>query len=279
MIAVQEKLQNLFRLVDDDSAEIQKILRQQLLENAIEVMFNRLNYIETLNEVHIDRFRAILDEIHIDLVLHGFRQIKDISLEDIDLEKCMLLLSYWNDNNANISKTIQELDSLADEISIGIPTKGHPLGFIDHINYYLFVEFGFAGKGKDNYNPDSYYLNHLLTTKKGIPITISIFYMLIAKRLGFPVYGVSLPEHFVLKFYNDEDEIFFDPFNGGKIYSKEDCLDFFKNTDYRDFDSILNGCSNLEVFRQILDNLYQMFSTQENVEKRNQVKEIITVFS
>ena len=274
---VQEKLQNLFKLLDDDSPEIQKILRQQLLENALEVIFNQFQYIELVDEVCITRFEGVLNEIHINLVLEGFQQIKENSLEDIDLEKCMLLMSYWNDNNVNILKTIQELDNLADEISIGMPKKGHPLGFIDHINYYLFKEFGYQGESQDYYNPENYYLHHLLETKKGIPITLSIFYMLISKRLGIPVYGVSLPEHFLLKFFNEDDEIFFDPFYGGKIYSKENCMSVGGSSNFQDVDRVLMDCTNLEIFTQVLKNLYQIYASQENVQKRDQIKEILAV--
>lgn len=275
MIEVQEKLQNLFKLLDDDSLEIQNILRDQLLQNASEVIFNQHRYRAQLDNFHIARFNYIVNELHFPLVKKALHQLVDSSLEDIDLEKGMLLLSYWRDNTLDTFNISGKLDQISREISIGIPLKGHPLSFLDHLNYFLFQEYNFTGNKLDYYNPDNSYLDKVLQTKKGIPITLSILYMLVASRLGMPVFGVPMPAHFILKFYNDEDEIFFDPYYGGKIYSRQICLSYLENARSENVNEILSGCSNVDIIKRVLRNLKLAYSSYEPDAKR--VEEIETL--
>ena len=92
------------------------------------------------------------------------------------------------------------------------------------LNRVLFQEEGLRGNRDDFYDPRNSFLNDVLDRKLGIPITLSVVYMEVARRVGFPVAGVGMPGHFLLKHYDVvAGEIFIDAFNRGSILSPDDC--------------------------------------------------------
>ena len=117
----------------------------------------------------------------------------------------------------DVHETLKKIDSMGDELNLSIkklmPLR--PTQLIDKINNYLYKEKEFEPNLQDYYNPLNSYLNVVLEHKTGIPITLSILYMRIAYNLGFMLYPVNFPSHFLLKHTLDGDnsEIIIDPFN------------------------------------------------------------------
>jgi len=97
--------------------------------------------------------------------------------------------------------------------------------FVETANRYLFVEAGFHGATEDYYNPANSCLNRVLETRCGIPITLSIVYMEIARRLAKHVSGVGLPGHFVVRYDDPEYSAIIDPFHGGAILDAARCCE------------------------------------------------------
>ncbi|RMH80146.1 MAG: hypothetical protein D6681_18770 [Calditrichaeota bacterium] len=258
---IGEKLPGLVRLMDDDSTEIQKIIRQEILSHALEIILNKEAYFDRLSSDEIARFTQLLQTLHLDLVKQALAGVVQSPLDEIDLEAALLVISYWDSPDVDCGAVQARLDLLAGEIACGMPFTGHPLGFIDHISQVLFGEYGFRGNLEDYYHPGNSYLHTVLETRLGIPISLSIVYMLIAKRLNFPVFGVGMPAHFILKFDNGEDEIYFDPFYGGRVYPRRACLNYLRQLKVPDPEHILRGCSNLDVFKRVLRNLHLVYSS------------------
>lgn len=88
---------------------------------------------------------------------------------------------------------------------------------------YLSHEMGFRGNQQDYYDPRNSYLNQVLDRRTGIPITLSLVAMTVGTRAGLKVEGVGLPQHFIVKAVDGDQEIFFDPFHGGRILTVEQC--------------------------------------------------------
>ncbi len=258
------QIQHLLKLLDDRSPEIQKIVRRSLLENSLELILKRPFYrLRTENEL-----RSILDtlfeELHAQMVLSAFQELLKKNLEDIDLEKAVLLLAYWNNPQLDIPAFIQRLNRIAGEIESGLPMSGHPLGFVDHINGILFKKYRFRGNTRDYYNPDNSFIDRVVETRKGIPITLSVLYLLIARRLGIPVVGVPMPAHFIVKMDNGSDEIFFDPFYSGKIYSRQECLGYLENANLMKSMGILDGCPDYEIVMRMMRNIHLVYSSYKD---------------
>lgn len=123
----------------------------------------------------------------------------------------------------NVDASLGSLDDmgrqLAESAKKKLPSPRRPTQVIEHINSYLFETQKFKPNTDDYYNPLNSYLNVVVERKTGIPITLCILYMRIAKALDFQLVPINFPSHFLLKHVMEggNGEIVIDPFNGGRI--------------------------------------------------------------
>ncbi|HUD00117.1 MAG TPA: tetratricopeptide repeat protein, partial [Candidatus Polarisedimenticolaceae bacterium] len=98
----------------------------------------------------------------------------------------------------------------------------NPYRVIAALNTVLFKELDFQGNRSEYYDPKNSFLNDVMTRKKGIPISLSVIYMEVARRVGLSLAGVGFPGHFLVKYDDGDVEILIDVFNGGEIRAQED---------------------------------------------------------
>ena len=116
------------------------------------------------------------------------------------------------------------LNDLAARVQSRVPHVAETRDVIAALNTVLFDEEGFSGNCDDYYDPRNSFLNDVLERKTGIPITLALVYLEVARRVGFPLFGVGMPGHFLLKHYDqDGRETFIDAFNSGRIMTAGDC--------------------------------------------------------
>ncbi len=99
----------------------------------------------------------------------------------------------------------------------------YPMRMVQEINQYLFVEQNFSGNDHDYYDPRNSFITDVLDRRLGIPLSLSIIYMVIGDRLGFAIEGISFPGHFIVRPQHPDLEIFIDPYHKGEILFPEDC--------------------------------------------------------
>src|SRR5262245_59813142 len=115
-----------------------------------------------------------------------------------DLDRAALLLARIEYTNLEIDPYLELLDSYATELSSKLRPGFSGLDYVLTANRYLFEELGFAGNAENYYDPRNSCLNDVLTSRLGIPITLSVVYMEVARRLNKPVFGIGLPGHFLV---------------------------------------------------------------------------------
>lgn len=123
---------------------------------------------------------------------------------------------------------LRRLDHMANELRDRLPAETYPLKIIRAINEYLFEAQGFVGNHHDYYNPQNSFLNQVLDRRTGIPITLSLVYLELARRIDFPMAGVGMPGHFLVRPTLGEMAIFVDAFHKGEVMFEEDCRDLIK---------------------------------------------------
>jgi len=146
----------------------------------------------------------------------------------IDLAKAACYLAQEEYPNLDIAAQLAILDDMAEVLREQLPEAPYPLKIIRTLNHVMFDQFGFRGNDKNYYDPRNSFLNEVLTRRTGIPITLSLVYLELAKRINFPMVGVGMPGHFLIRPMVDEMDIFVDPFHGGEVLFTQDCNDRFK---------------------------------------------------
>lgn len=141
----------------------------------------------------------------------------------IDLAKTALYIAQEEYPELDLEKYLQAIDTMAEELALRLPESSYPLKIIEKINQYLFDELNFNGNTKDYYDPRNSFLNNVIDRRLGIPISLSLVYLEIAKRLDFPMVGIGLPGHFLIRPDFEDAGIFVDVFERGEILFEQDC--------------------------------------------------------
>ena len=146
-------------------------------------------------------------------------------------------------------------------------TRADPRGPIDTLNQFLFEDQGFSGNSGDYDDPRNSFLNQVLDRRTGIPITLAVVYIEVARRAGVRVDGVNFPGHFLLRFpLGAEDEpgsaVFVDPFHGGSTLSEGDCRSLLRRHagDSVEFDPrLLAPATKQQILVRMLGNLKRLY--------------------
>ncbi|HEY9624898.1 MAG TPA: SirB1 family protein [Crinalium sp.] len=143
--------------------------------------------------------------------------------EQINLARAALYFAQEEYPALDPEEYLNTLDTMAAEIEERLPPTRYPLKVVQTINQYLYQDLKFTGNAADYYDPRNSYLNQVIERRTGIPITLALVYLEIARRLDFPMVGVGMPGHFLIRPIGDDLEVFVDPFHQGEILFPEDC--------------------------------------------------------
>jgi regulator of sirC expression with transglutaminase-like and TPR domain len=143
---------------------------------------------------------------------------------EMDLDRAALTLATIEFPGLAMENCLSTLDAYAREIG-SRAKSGHGRHYVDAVNQFLFQELGIRGNEDDYYDPYNSCLNEVITRRVGIPITLSVLYMEISRRLERPVFGIGLPGHFVVQYNDGQYSTFIDPFHGGELLSADQCYD------------------------------------------------------
>ena len=176
--------------------------------------------------------------------------------EEINLAEAALLIARTEYPELDLPKHLSRLENMAGQISAD-PGRSD-IGNILALNEFLFEREKFTGNEEEYDDPRNSFLNDVLDRKKGIPITLSLVYMELARRHGLPVWGVSFPGHFLVKYAADSGEIIIDPFNQGAVMTRQDCDERLKSNFGEDAEfrpEFLDAASNKQILSRMINNL------------------------
>ncbi len=135
------------------------------------------------------------------------------------VEKCLKFAQLLEYPDLNIDAYIQKINRIGMSLKESINDVKNPTYLISMLNEHLFENLGFSGDDDDYYNPKNNFLNKVIDKKSGLPITISILYVEVAKFVGLDLKIVGFPSHVLVK-YNEE--MILDPFNDGSLLDVDD---------------------------------------------------------
>lgn len=144
------------------------------------------------------------------------------------IEKCLKLAQLLEYSNLDIQSYIEKINEIAKSLKVLLSEVKNPTYLISMLNEHMFSRLGFRGDTNDYYDPKNNFLNHVIDKKTGIPITLSIIYVEVAKRIGLDLRICGFPSHVVVK---HGEEMVLDPFESGRLLGIEDLEEIL----YRNF--------------------------------------------
>lgn len=199
-------------------------------------------------------------------------------VSEVSLDVAALELARIEFPAVDISACLSRLDQLAEQIGSTLPGHVAGLEFINRMNEVLFDILGFEGNRDEYYDPRNSCLNSVLTRRLGIPITLSLMYMEVGRRLSQNIYGVGLPGHFIVAYETSASRYWVDPFHRGRILSFADCCELAKQTgrvDIRANGAALAPVTKRQILVRMLNNLKAIYLRGSVLEKARMVLDLL----
>ena len=190
-----------------------------------------------------------------------------VSGPEMDLARVALTIALPEYPELDVPQHLARVERMAESVSEAAGDAEDPYRRLACVDYVLFKQQGFKGNGDDYYDPENSFLNRVMARKTGIPITLSVLYMEVARRVGLEVRGVGFPGHFLVKTVCDGEEIFVDPFHGGSILSPQDLqglLDKLYGGRLEVQPEYLLAVSNSQIVQRMLNNIKLIYANRQD---------------
>jgi regulator of sirC expression with transglutaminase-like and TPR domain len=196
-----------------------------------------------------------------------FIEIVSRNEEGVNLAEAALLIAAEEYPRLDIARYLEKLENFgarARERAANLTTAPE---LITALNVTLFTELGFQGNRENYYDPRNSFLNEVIDRRTGIPITLSVVYIEVARQIGFTVEGVGLPGHFVAGHFTPSTEYFIDVFNDGRLLSENACADLVAGMSQGKvkFESAhLDPVTKKQILTRMLSNLLAIYSASQD---------------
>jgi len=235
-------------------------------------------------------------QIRIEEIIHSIQlgNLKDALINwnknnRLDLLEGFYLVSKYQYPDLNYNKLKEQVSRIEKDIWLELNSNLTALEKIKVINHVLFDINRFAGNKTNIDAPQNLFLNNLLETRKGNHLSLGILYIVLSQKLGIPIFGVNLPQHFILAYMDevhdekivleDENEVLFyvNPFNKGAVFTQREIELFIKHLKLKPNTSFYKPCDNTAIIKRLLENIIASYNKLGYLDKVEELKEILSV--
>jgi len=201
-----------------------------------------------------------MDLLPIDHKDRSRRRLVELLRQDdpLDVVEAALVIASEDFPSLDIEHELQRVRLVAAEGARRVFEETNPFARADGLRQYLFEDLGFQGD-TDNYNdPNNCYLHEVMNRRMGIPLTLSLLFIEVARAAGFQAVGIGLPGHFIVRVRWQNRDLLVDPYHGGEIISEEDCRELVGRTTGRPSlfrRELLHGANGRQMLSRLLLNL------------------------
>jgi regulator of sirC expression with transglutaminase-like and TPR domain len=214
-------------------------------------------------------------------VTAAFNALVSAEIEDdrIDLLRASLTIACTEYPALDIEGYITRVDDLASQIRSQLSPELSLLETVGVLNRVMFDDLGYRGNREEYYDPRNSFLNDVIDRHLGIPITLSVLYLEVARRIGLPLVGVGMPGHFLLKVYDaDGRQILIDPFNHGSMLNAADCearMNEIYSGEIRFKPEFLLPVSHRQILTRVLNNLRHVYMSTRQFKKTLAIVDLV----
>lgn len=272
-MTTKNEIESLIYLLEDPDPEVQNSVQnrfRELGENAVPLLDQFK--VQTRDNNEKELINDIIHNITFGSLFEDFSELLEDGIGGRrQLEKASFLLARFGNPTLRTEEYHRKLDRFAREISTDIAYKPSDGEKMHTLLRYVFRELRFRGDEKDYHNPENAYMDRVIDRRKGLPITLSLIVMFLARRLELPFHGVNMPIHFMLVYEGRNRETLIDPFDGGTIVTYDQCHYFLKKNGIEPRPEHLKKTSETEILSRSVRNLMHSYS---KADKKDKVKDL-----
>lgn len=203
-----------------------------------------------------------------------------VSRDDFTLDQAALLIGSWDYPERDLVAYRALLDDIARRAAPEVARAPSGIARARAISDCLFDHLGFAGNTTDYYDPRNSFLADVLDRRMGIPITLSVVYLEVARRVGVLAQGVNFPGHFLVRVAIEDAWLYIDPFSGGRSLTSADLEALLKKTTTPDAvlePSVIAAASKRQILSRMLVNLAGIYGRNGDLPRSLDVLERLHV--
>jgi regulator of sirC expression with transglutaminase-like and TPR domain len=267
----ESELKALVSLLEDDDNEVVNHVEDQIrsfgtsiipfLEEQWEQVFNPTIQRRIEDLIHYLQFELVKERLadwkenHSDDLLRGLwlvatYQYPDLEYEELQKQIEQLYFNTWTEFKDDLL----------------------PYDHVKILNSVIFDKFKFRANTKNFHSPANSMINSVLESRKGNPISLSSIYMILAQKLELPVYGVNLPNLFILTYKTEDTQFYINVFNKGLVFSREDIDNYIEHLQLAPQSIYYEPCSNVDMINRFLRNLIISFEKVGDYHKSDEIK-------
>lgn len=274
----------LIRLLDDPDVEVYELIHKRLLsygteaidylESAFEQAFDAIQQERIANLVHEIQFGTLKTDLQLWFQGGAF-----------DLLQGILIINRYQYPDLDEQKVINQIEAIKRDIWLQMMNEASPVEQIKLMNHVFYSIYGFSGNTTNHRDPQNSYLSQVLESKRGNQISLAIIYAIIAQKLDIPVYGVNLPQHFILAYMDESQETEFEggilfyinAFNKGFIFGRRDVDMFLKQLNLKFDKQFYEPCSNTDIIKRVIRNLISAYEHAGSSEKVDELNDLLGI--
>lgn len=270
----ETEIKALVVLLDDEDHEVVSHVEEKILSIGTGIIpILEKEWESTFNPTVQRKIEDLVHELQFELLKERFISWKETGGQDI-VEGLWILATYQYPD-LELEELTRELEQLFHELWRHMHQNMNPYDQVKVFNEIFFNHFHFRANTKNFHAPANSMINAVLETRKGNPISLCCVYMILAQKMELPVYGVNLPNLFILTYQFGEESFYINVFNRGLIFTRQDIDNYIENLQLEKQDLFYRPCSNLDIILRSLRNLVVSFEKLGDYHKADELKLIL----
>ena len=285
---IHTRVTSLIRLAEDPDPQVYNHVKNELVQMGDDVVstLERSWCDHDTDEAHRDRIFEIIREIQVNDIKADLEKWRESS--DRDLLKGSLIISRFQFPHVDFDAVDIELEKIKQKVWLEINEEHTAFEIVKIFNHVLFDLCGFNASEDSFYTPQNSFINTVLESKKGNQLSLSILYSVIAQKLQIPIYGIDMPNNFVLGFMDEfqtlkmlgldkfERNVLFyiNPYSKGRIFDQNEIENYLRSHKLPLQNSFFVPCSNSDILKRMIDNLSYAYEKVGEMKKVEELKGI-----
>ncbi len=285
-----KEVEALLKLLDDSDNEIYRQVEERLLSYGVDVIpVLEKSWENSLDIVLQQRIEDLIHKIQFSDVQ---KELKTWAISGaFDLLQGYIIVSKYQYPDFDEQKIINQIESIKRDAWIELRYDTSPIEKVKILNHVFYNIHGFTGNVTNYHDPQNSYLNIVMESRRGNQISLAIIYSVIAQRLDIPIFGVNLPQHFILAYQDEQNEyekisldqhgilFYINAFNKGFIFNKRDIDYFLKQLNLDPLPIFYTPCSNIQIIKRVIRNLINSYEKLGYTQKISELESMYAILN
>lgn len=273
----KSEIESLIQLMEDPDPFIQQSVQDRFTElgiNAVPLLDEFR--IETKDQNEKSKIRSIIHQLTFPSLKTDFHEVLEKGVRNRkSLELAVFTLSRFGNPTLRITDFEKQLDHFSTMVEPTIRYRLDERRKMKQLIKFVFEDLNFSGDTEDYHNPANCFIDQVIRRRRGLPISLSMVVMFIARRLEMPFFGINMPIHFMLNYVSEKEEVLIDPYDNGAIVSYDQCYFFLKKNNIEPKPDHFKIATDLEILIRCIRNLIHSYERLGQTTYTEDLKELL----